>query len=221
MSTPMLLNKSNYGTKNRLTKIINLFSLFLLASCSSTTPITRTYKEYIPPIHQEGLDCISKLNEETKKINLIAQQERKNCKTNAEITAQATYQQALLNHQNEMDNMRKRWEYDNHQRQLQDKEALLRYNECLKQQEIQRARQGTGAFQAYSKPCIQPVASANNQAYFPQNSLPKPDIREFINDSHCDALIGDHISQYDSDYVKTCYGNIVITTRCFANCEEK
>jgi hypothetical protein len=71
-------------------------TLMVVAGCSSTTPITRTYVDYIPPISREGQECLSMIAEAMEVCNGQADIEQQQCQANAQADAQGAFKDAQI-----------------------------------------------------------------------------------------------------------------------------
>lgn len=219
-------NRSN-SYKRILYISLALFVIFMVAGCSSTTPITQTYTEYIPPIKAPQKECLKKISGELKRCQGQIELEQKECTGKALITAQEKLAHAQVDHQQHLAALEAQRVKESENQNLQFLNQQKEYADCQARNKLQEAIQrrnnaagGTGQpiTMLYIDTCTNPQPNGNYQAGVGGYAInpPEPQIEDFLQDAQCYANTkceGDYNHQYE-----TCGGKVLITTRCFANC---
>ncbi len=193
--------------------------LIMIVGCSSTTRITQTYSEYVPPIRPEDKACIEKISENKKNCKGRIELEKEECKGKALVNAQEKLADAQIDYQRHLADLKQQRVLEIKHQKLQILNQQNEYDACLARQKQQttqpRNNTGGGISMIYIDTCPNPQRNIGGQV---SNSWvpPEPQLEDFIQDAHCYANTeceGDYNHQYEQ-----CGGTVLKTTRCFANC---
>lgn len=215
-----------YGSYKLIYSSFVLLVSLMLAGCSSTTLVTRTYTEFIPPISEEGKTCLEKISVNLKTCQGRVEIEQQLCQKEAHITATQDLAQAEIKYQNDLAALKAQQLDERKKQELQLVNQQKEYADCLDRKKLQEAQlrnnTNSGSGQSitikYVDSCTNPQLNGNYQTGIDSYSIAptKPQLEDFIHDAQCYSSTkceGDYNSHYEA-----CGGKVLYTTRCFANC---
>jgi len=218
-------------SKKFVVKLLFFTLIFSVVACTYNAKVVRVYKEYIPPITRGGKDCIKVMGDKLKECNYLANKKRNLCLEEALSIGQKKYAIAMENYEVEKSKKEK-------QRVIKERKIKAdylakknEYEECLlrRNREIEKLKANYDYWLASGRYGMAPSRNVFIYCYSPSQPdgrvstgmgfFIKPILSNFINYSHCSSFYSACEIDYDADY-KKCSGNVLETTRCFADCDK-
>ena len=110
---------------------IVFLSLLLLTGCISTSPVTVTHTEYIPPITDAGQECVRTIKNEHVSCKERIALETKVCQDKAYVLAQSQHSQALIDYTYRLAEENKQRVVQEQNRQIQGAKEQKSYDDCI------------------------------------------------------------------------------------------